>query len=148
MRDRTVMRSFLTSVRDFVLGYVLLASVVFASNLVLDRQAGPDDRWSFPNVAMATYMILVTAIPGGVGFGLLTAASAGWRSMPSRPLHVFSLVAGALAFAASYVGIWAGLFYGTFPCYLGVIGVLLALVAPGLLLGALALAINRTRCPQ
>jgi hypothetical protein len=100
------------------------------------------------NLAMAGYMLAVTAIPAAIGFGLATYWSKAWRSQRLALLAVLSLAGGALTEFLFLTGL--ALLPGNLllPRSGGMVLVALKLLLPGVLVGFLELGVARLLRPR
>jgi hypothetical protein len=102
----------------------------------------PDFHDLLANWGMAVYMAVVTAAPAGIGFGLVVGVSTALRGLAPRRFLMLSVLAGAAAFAVNFTGtLMPYLYY--YGNRFGTPGGVFALLAPGLVLGLLLVAVLR-----
>jgi len=116
---------------SFAAGHLLAWLLFFLTRLATWR---PDFHDLLANWGMAVYMAVVTAVPAGIGFGLVVGVSITLRELAPRPFLILSALAGAVAFAANFVGTLMPYMY-YYGNRLGTLGRVLAILAPGLVLG-------------
>ena len=88
-------------------------------------------------------MILLTALPAGIGFGLVTGFARTLRELTPRRLVVVSVLTGAVAFPSTSVGIFVTHLFYDYGNRFGTFGGIFSLLAPGILLGVLLVGITR-----
>jgi hypothetical protein len=137
--DQTIVRTILRGARNFAAGYLLAWLLFFLSRLATWR---PDFHDLLPNWGMAVYMAMVTAVPAGIGFGLVAALSIAPGELAPRRFLILSVLAGAVAFAVNFAGALMPYVY-YHANRLGTLGGVFALLAPGLVLGLLLVAVLR-----
>jgi hypothetical protein len=128
----------------FAAGFAAAAALLF---VLLGVWRSPEETLR-ENLAMAGWMLAVTAIPGALGFGLATSWSPRWRAL-GLPLRAsLSLSGGALTQLLYLTGL--ALLPGNLliPGATGAFTVGLKVLLPGVLVGFLELGMARLLRPR
>ena len=129
---------FLRSAIGFVVGFAF-AAVIAIAVFGVGRHATDEDESPAGSLAMAVYLLGVTSLPAAAGFAAVTCVSKTWRALPARSVLGIAAACGFLSYAALLTGV-ANVAAPIVPFPLGSLGTALRLIAPGALLGLLALA--------
>jgi hypothetical protein len=100
------------------------------------------------NLAMAGWMLAMTAVPGAVGFGLATSWSRRWQTLGRPLLASLSLSGGALTQLLYLTGLALLPGHLLIPGETGAFTVGLKVLLPGVLVGFLELGMARLLWPR
>lgn len=141
---RSTRRTFFSSSGFFAIAFIATGCITFALFALNQDHRVEPSKTGGADVAIASYLLFVGALPAALGFALVTTASHTFRDPRFNRRVLVSAVAGALSYLAQLSGLAHVVAYYAVPHDLGVLTVALYLLFPGLVAGLLALAFIRT----